>query len=101
MIHTEGVSYLLEGDLDTADAKLAYAIVANVGGAVAPVGSLLLAERGIIAIDRDDWDDAETLADEAGALLASGDFDDYWTSALGVRLAGPGRGPPRRDRAGA
>ena len=82
MIHTEGVSYLLEGDLDTADAKLAYAIAANAGGAAAPVGSLLLAERGIIAIDRDDWDDAETLADEAGALLASGDFDDYWTSAL-------------------
>jgi LuxR family maltose regulon positive regulatory protein len=42
----------------------------------------LLAERGIIALERGEWDDATALADQAAAIMSGGQFDDYWTSAL-------------------
>ena len=82
MLHTVGVSHLLEGDLDRADARLAYAIDAAGDDGPAPFVSLLLAERGIVAIERDEWADAAVLAERAVALLGPGDFDNYWSSAL-------------------
>jgi LuxR family transcriptional regulator, maltose regulon positive regulatory protein len=82
MLHTVGVSHLLEGDLDRADARLAYAIDAAGDDGAVPFVSLLLAERGIVAVERDEWADAEVLAERAVAFLGPGDFDNYWTSAL-------------------
>jgi LuxR family transcriptional regulator, maltose regulon positive regulatory protein len=82
MLHTEGVSHLLDGDLDRADANLAHALdLANAAG-VLPFVPVVLATRGIVAIERDDWDGAEALADQAAAVMQRGHFDDYWTSAL-------------------
>ena len=83
MIHTEGVSYLLEGDLDTADARLAYAIAAD--------GRRGQRRRSCPSSSPSAGSSPSTgttgttprpSRSEAGALLASGDFDDYWTSAL-------------------
>ncbi len=84
MLHTEGVSYLLENDLDQADARLAHAVAVAGDGDDAPVPfvTLLLAERGIVAIARDEWDQAEAFAERVSSLLVHGEFDGYWSSAL-------------------
>ena len=82
MLHTEGVSHLLDGDLDRADPLLAHAFdVATSAGAV-PFLPVVLAERGIVAIGRDDWDEADAFADQALAFVQDGSLDRYWTSAL-------------------
>src|SRR4029453_18598456 len=82
MLHTEGVSYLIEGGLDRADALLARATDAAAAVGVTAFMPGLLAERGIIALERGEWDDATALADRAAAIMSGGQFDDYWTSAL-------------------
>jgi LuxR family transcriptional regulator, maltose regulon positive regulatory protein len=82
MLHTEGVSYLLEGDLDRADPILAHAFDAATHVGALPFAPVVLAERCIVAVGRDDWPAAETLAERALASLRDGEFDDYWTSAL-------------------
>jgi LuxR family maltose regulon positive regulatory protein len=82
MLHTEGVSYLLDGELDRADPLLAHAFdVATSAGAV-PFLPVVLAERGIVAILRDDWHEADALADQALDFVQDGSLDRYWTSAL-------------------
>ena len=82
MLHTEGVSYLLEDDPATADPILAHALdVAAASGAV-PFVPLILAERGIAAIQQSDWTAAESLAEQALEMVHDGHFDEYWTSAL-------------------
>jgi LuxR family transcriptional regulator, maltose regulon positive regulatory protein len=82
MLQTEGVSYLLEGDLDRADALLARAVDMATAAGVMPFVPVLLAERGIIALERGDWNDAAAGAEQATAIMQGGQFDDYWTSAL-------------------
>ncbi len=91
MLHTEGVSYLLQGDPDRADPILAHAVdVATSAGAL-PFVPVILAERGIVAIERGDWPGAEALAEQALTIVQKGHFDHYWTSALvyawGARVA--------------
>ena len=82
MLHAEGVSHLLDGDLDRADPLLAHAFeVATSAGAV-PFLPVVLAERGIAAIVRDDWREADAFADHALAFVQDGSLDRYWTSAL-------------------
>jgi LuxR family maltose regulon positive regulatory protein len=82
MLHTEGVSHLLDGDLDRAAAILARALDLANAARVLPFVPVVLATRGIVAIERDDWDEAEAFADEADAAMQEGNFDNYWTSAL-------------------
>ena len=65
----------------------------------APFAATILAERATIAIDRDDWTEAGVLSDRALRHRAfDSAFEDYWTSALGVRGREPRRVPPRRHR---
>jgi LuxR family maltose regulon positive regulatory protein len=82
MLHTEGLSYLLEGDLDRADPILAHAFDAATGMGAPPLAAVVLAERCIVAVDRDDWLEVEVLAERALSIVRDGEFDDYWTSAL-------------------
>jgi len=82
MLHTEGVAYLLEGDPDRADPILAHAFDAATHVGAMPLAAVVLAERCIVAVSRDDWPAAEALADRALSMLQDGQFDDYWTSAL-------------------
>jgi LuxR family maltose regulon positive regulatory protein len=82
MLHTEGVSYLLEGDPERADPVLARAISVAEASGMQPFVPVVLAERGIAALARDDPGEAAVLAERAAALMASGTFDDYWTSGL-------------------
>jgi LuxR family transcriptional regulator, maltose regulon positive regulatory protein len=82
MLHAEGLSHLLEGEADRADAIFARAVDAAIRTGVQPFVPVLLAERGIAAIERDDWPAASTLAEQAGRMMQGGAFDEYWTSAL-------------------
>jgi LuxR family maltose regulon positive regulatory protein len=82
MLHTQGVSHLLDGDLDRADPLLAHAFDVAISAGAVPFLPVVLAERGIVAIMRDDWYHADAFADQALALVQDGSLDRYWTSAL-------------------
>ena len=82
MLHTEGLSYLLEGDLDRADASFAHAYDVAVSFEASPVTALVLAEQFHVAVERDDWTTAESLIKRALEVVARGPFEEYWTSAL-------------------
>jgi LuxR family maltose regulon positive regulatory protein len=82
MLHTEGLSYLLEGDLERADPIFARAFDAAMEAHALPFAPVLLAERCIVAAGRDDWPAVVALAEQAVSMVRGGEFDDYWTSAL-------------------
>jgi LuxR family transcriptional regulator, maltose regulon positive regulatory protein len=82
MLHTEGLSYLLEGEPDRADPILAHAFDAATDVGALPLAAVLLAERGLVAAGRDNWPAAEAFSEQALSILQDGEFDDYWTSAL-------------------
>ena len=82
MLHTEGISYLVQDDYDRADPILAHAFDFATDANALPLAALILAERCIVASQRDRWTEVATLAQRAVALVEAGRFDDYWTSAL-------------------
>jgi LuxR family maltose regulon positive regulatory protein len=82
MLHTEGISYLVQGDHDKGDPILAHAFDVAAGANALPLAALILAERCIVAAQRDRWTEVATLAQRAVALVEAGRFEDYWTSAL-------------------
>ena len=82
MLQAEAVGLLLAGDLDQAESRFVQAQDEATAARVVPFIPLLMAERGIIAGARDDWNGAAALAADALALMGDGEFDDYWTSAL-------------------
>src|SRR4029453_17392478 len=82
MVHTEALSFLLDGDPEPADAGFARAYDAAAQAGAPPLAAVVLAERGIIAADRDDWAEAEALAERALEIIRGGEFDAYWTSSL-------------------
>ena len=82
MLHTEGISYLVQGDHDRADPILAHAFDVATGANALPLAALILAERCIVAAQRDRWAEVATLAQRAVAIVEAGRFEDYWTSAL-------------------
>ena len=64
-----GISHLLAGDLGVADDVLAEAVeVAQDTGATVAV-TVALAERAILAIGREDWQDAEALVEQARSVV--------------------------------
>ena len=77
-----GISQLLAGDLGVADAVLAEALeVAEDTGATLAV-SVALAERALLAIGRQDWQDAEALVDQAQSLVERAHLEDCVTSIV-------------------
>ena len=91
MLHAEAAADLLQGNVDQADASFALAVEEAASTGLTPFVALLLAERGIIAIERGSWLEADAFASRALSLVGDGRFDDYWTSALvfawGARVA--------------
>ena len=79
---TEGMSYVLEGDLERADASLAHAFDLAASIESSPLAGLVLAEQFQVAVERDDWAAAESLIKRSLEIVSRGPFDDYWTSAL-------------------
>ncbi len=82
MLYTEGISYLLQDDLDAAAPVLARAFDVATDANALPLAALILAERCIVAAQRDRWTKVVTLAQHAVTLVEAGHFEDYWTSAL-------------------
>lgn len=82
MVHTEGLSYLLEGDLERAEASFAHAYDLAASLDTSPVTALVLAEQFQVAAERGDRVTAESLLERALEAVARGPYDGYWTSAL-------------------
>ena len=73
----EGIAHLLAGDGGRADPILAHAVEVAVDAGAAPAASAGLAERAVVAMERDQWDQAGTLAQQALASMRAGHLDDY------------------------
>jgi LuxR family transcriptional regulator, maltose regulon positive regulatory protein len=82
MLYTEGISYLLEGDLARAEAVLARALDLATRSSSSPLIGLILAQLCGVAAERHDWSQVTTLARRAAALVDDGHLGDYWTSTL-------------------
>jgi LuxR family maltose regulon positive regulatory protein len=78
----EGIAYLLGGQADQADPILAQAVDVAIEARAAPAAATGLAERSIVAMEHDEWDDAAILAEQALGSLWSGHLDDYAMSPL-------------------
>jgi LuxR family maltose regulon positive regulatory protein len=78
----EGIADLLDGHPDQADPILAHAVDLGTHTGALPAASTALAERCIIAMERQEWSQAETLAEQAVAMLQTGRLNDYIMSAL-------------------
>ena len=91
MLHAQGAADLLQGDPTGPTCSSCEPLTRRRVPDCVPVIPMVLAERGIVAIARGDWSEAEALAAEAMAISEGGQFDDYWTSALvyawGARVA--------------
>jgi LuxR family transcriptional regulator, maltose regulon positive regulatory protein len=78
----EGIGYLLAGQADRADVILAHAAeVASEAGAL-PAAAIALAERSLVAMHQQDWNQAATLAEQAQGVVRTGELDGYVASAL-------------------
>lgn len=82
MFYTEGLSYVLDGELDKAEACFTHAYDLATGVQTSPVMALVLTEQFLVAVDRDDWSAAEALIKRALDAVSAGPFDGYWTSAI-------------------
>jgi LuxR family maltose regulon positive regulatory protein len=78
----EGISYVLHGELDRADPILALVVEVATRAGAAPAASAALAERAIVAMQRDQWREAEALAERALASMRAGRLEDYAMSPL-------------------
>ena len=90
MLHVEGLSHLLEGDLDRADALLSRAVDAATRAGILPFVPVLLAERGIVAIERDDWAAAAAFAEQALATMRGRPVRRVLDECSRVRVGGTG-----------
>ena len=82
MLYIEGLSYLLEGEPAEAEPILARAldVAAHIGAP--PVTALILSQRCSAAAQRSSWSEVTSLAERAIAIVRTGHFDDYWSSAI-------------------
>jgi LuxR family maltose regulon positive regulatory protein len=88
MLHSQAMSWLLEGDLDRADTLLNHAYDVADGFGIEPVAAMVLAEQSLIAAQRKEWAAAEAMLKRAIKIIDAGHFDAYWTSALVLAAAG-------------
>ncbi len=82
MLFTEGMSHLLQDDLDEADPILALAREDAERAGALPLAAMILAERCIVADRRNDIGQVDNLAAQALTIVETGGFEHYWTSAL-------------------
>ena len=77
-----GTAELFQGNLHAADQQLTETaeLAADLGGPAA--ASIALATRAIIAIRRDQWQHAQTLAEQAASVIQQAHLQDYASSAL-------------------
>ena len=83
----EGTAYLLAGQADRADPTLAAVVQVGTHLGALPAASAALAERCILAMERDAWPQAETLAERALGMVRAGHLGDYIMSPLVYAVA--------------
>jgi LuxR family maltose regulon positive regulatory protein len=83
----EGTAYLLAGQADRADPILADAVEVATHTAALPAASAALAERCIVALERNEWPQAEALAELALAIVRARQLDNYIDIALVYAVA--------------
>jgi LuxR family maltose regulon positive regulatory protein len=86
-LHLEGASYLLVGESDGADRLLAQAVEVATRDREMGAASYALAQRCVIAIQRQDWPRAEALASQALTVARDGRLDDDVSSPLVYAVA--------------
>jgi LuxR family transcriptional regulator, maltose regulon positive regulatory protein len=77
-----GISHLLAGDPELADRILADAAEDALASGATDTAVVALAERCIVAIGREEWGQAATLAEQALAIVQAGRLGDYLTNIL-------------------
>jgi LuxR family maltose regulon positive regulatory protein len=86
-----GISHLLAGDDGGADRLLAVAVEVSEDTGATVAATVAMAERAILAIDRQDWREAEALVEQARLVVATAQLEDCATSvvlyAAGARVA--------------
>ncbi|MGH8834634.1 MAG: LuxR C-terminal-related transcriptional regulator, partial [Actinomycetes bacterium] len=82
MLYSEALSWLLDGDLERADALFTHAYDVAIGFGVAPLAALILTEQSLLAAERAEWVSADALLKRAVELVDTGHYEAYWTSAL-------------------
>ena len=78
----EGAADVLEDRAEQADAILAHAVEVGRHAGALPAVSTALAERSLVAMQRNDWPAAAALADQALGAVAAGRLEDYIMSPL-------------------
>ena len=77
-----GAAYLLDGHAEQAEPVLAHAAEVGMHTGALPAASTALAERAIIAMERQQWSEASALANRALTMVSAGQLDDYIMSPL-------------------
>src|SRR6266700_3749077 len=77
-----GISQLLAGDPDSADRVLVGALEVAEDAGAPDTAALILAERSIVAIGREQWAEAEALVERGRAITEAAQLADYATTAL-------------------
>jgi LuxR family transcriptional regulator, maltose regulon positive regulatory protein len=101
MLHSEAMSWYLEGDLERADSGFIHAYDVATGFGVTPLAALVLTERSLIATERGERAAADAMLKRSLELVDTGHFEAYWTSALVYAAAGHAaarRGEMRESR---
>jgi LuxR family transcriptional regulator, maltose regulon positive regulatory protein len=78
----EGICHLLAGQADRADPILAHAAEVATGAGALPAAAIALAERSLVAMEHQDWQQAITLAEQAQGVVKAGGLGGYVASAL-------------------
>jgi LuxR family transcriptional regulator, maltose regulon positive regulatory protein len=84
----QGVAYMLDDEPGLADTVLAQAVEVAMHAGANPAGSVALAERALLALERRDQEEADHLVDQASALMVTAEMDDYPVNALVHVVAG-------------
>jgi len=88
MQFTEAMSWLLEGEVERAEALLTASYDAAVAFGAEPLAALILAELALIAADRGQWGQVGSLLERALESVEQWRLDMYWSSGLVLAVAG-------------
>jgi LuxR family transcriptional regulator, maltose regulon positive regulatory protein len=83
----EAMSHLLEGDVDTADRRLADAVDISLQARAMPMAARAMAERAVVAIERHDWDEADAHARDALAVVEAERIETFLDSIVALAVA--------------
>ena len=82
----QGIAHILSGDLDSADAVLDEAVRAGKEIGTPDTIAEILCERSLVAMARNQWDQAEALAGQARSLLDQAGMEDATVCAAQARV---------------